>query len=56
MFRWPFVLVLFAVPSGLGAQQPTVRDSLAQLRDLARLLADQPEAVIYGTHTPKAAR
>ena len=35
---------------------PAIRDSLAQLRDLARLLADQPEAVIYGTHTPKATR
>jgi hypothetical protein len=35
---------------------PAIRDSLAQLRDLARLLADQPEAVIYGTHPPKATR
>jgi len=35
---------------------PGIRDSLAQLRDLARLLADQPEAVLYGTHQQKAKR
>ena len=35
---------------------PVIRDSLAQLRDLARLLSDQPEAVIYGTHPQKAKR
>jgi phospholipid/cholesterol/gamma-HCH transport system substrate-binding protein len=35
---------------------PAIRDSLAQLRDLARLLADQPEAVLYGTHQQKAKR
>ena len=35
---------------------PVIRDSLAQLRDLARLLSDQPEAVIYGTHPQKATR
>jgi hypothetical protein len=35
---------------------PAIRDSLAQLRDLARLLSDQPESVIYGTHQPKATR
>ncbi len=35
---------------------PAIRDSLAQLRDLARLLADQPEAVIDGPHPPKATR
>ena len=35
---------------------PAIRDSLAQLRDLARLLSEQPEAVIYGTHQPKATR
>lgn len=35
---------------------PAIRDSLAQLRELARLLSEQPEAVIYGTHQPKATR
>jgi len=47
MFRWPFVLVLFAVPSGLGAQQPTVRDSLAQRGDtVTRPPTQLPEVTV----------
>jgi paraquat-inducible protein B len=32
---------------------PAMRDALAQLRDLARLLEEQPEAVLYGARTTK---
>jgi paraquat-inducible protein B len=35
---------------------PAIRDSLAQLRELARLLAEQPESVVYGTRPPKEKR
>jgi len=29
---------------------PAIRDALAQLRDLARMLEEQPESVIYSQH------
>ena len=32
---------------------PAIRESLEQLRELARLLQDQPESVVYGTRPPK---
>jgi len=32
---------------------PAIREALAQLRELARLLQDQPESVVYGTRPPK---
>ena len=35
---------------------PAIRDSLAQLRELARQLAEQPESVVYGTRPPKEKR
>ena len=32
---------------------PAIRESLAQIRELARLLQEQPESVVYGTRPPK---
>jgi hypothetical protein len=32
---------------------PEIRDSLAQLRELARLLEEQPESVVYGRRPPR---
>jgi ABC-type transporter Mla subunit MlaD len=32
---------------------PAIRDTLAQLRDLARLLEEQPESMIYGPRPAK---
>jgi paraquat-inducible protein B len=32
---------------------PAIRESLEQLRELARLLQEQPESVVYGTRPPK---
>ena len=31
---------------------PAIRDSLGQLRDLARQLQEQPESVVYGPRPP----
>ena len=35
---------------------PAIRDSLEQLRELGRLLSEQPESVVYGTRPPKGKR
>jgi hypothetical protein len=32
---------------------PAIRESLAQIRELARLLQEQPESVVYGVRPPK---
>jgi len=32
---------------------PAIRDSLSQLRELARMLEDQPESLVYGRRPPK---
>ncbi len=32
---------------------PAIRDSLEELRELARLLEEQPESVVYGPRPPK---
>jgi phospholipid/cholesterol/gamma-HCH transport system substrate-binding protein len=32
---------------------PAIRDSLAELRELARMLAEQPESVLYGRRPPR---
>jgi hypothetical protein len=33
---------------------PAIRDTLAQLRELARRLDEQPESVVYGPRPPEA--
>ena len=35
---------------------PAIRDSLEQMRELARMLEEQPESVVYGPRQPKANR
>ena len=32
---------------------PALRESLGQLRELAKLLEEQPEALVYGSRPPK---
>jgi len=32
---------------------PAIRDSLEQLRELARQLQEQPESVVFGTRKPQ---
>jgi hypothetical protein len=35
---------------------PAIRDSLEQLRELARMIEDQPESVVHGPRPPNAKR
>ena len=35
---------------------PAIRESLEQMRELARLLEEQPESVVYGPRPPKEKR
>ena len=35
---------------------PAIRDSLEQMRELARMIEEQPESVVYGPRQPKAKR
>ena len=42
------------VADDLRRSLPAIRDSLEQLRDLARLLTEQPESVVYGPRPPAA--
>lgn len=35
---------------------PVIRDSLAEFRELARMLAEQPESVVYGRRPAREKR
>lgn len=40
----------------LRRSMPAIQDSLEEMRDLARLLQEQPESVVYGPRQPKGKR